>query len=164
MLALGCLSLWLWRGNMSRDRRIFDLTTERANILAASEEAAKMYKAREADMQRQLFDSAKEAQTDHDEIAQDLNAALARYRAANRLPRQAAYCGSSAAASEGGDPGVPAQVLPDPGMVAVSETDLQALVDWLAVGVADHNQSVKDIEEGRAMPDPAFSAEATNGN
>lgn len=164
IVLLCCLSAWLWRGNVAKEHQIADLAAKHAEFVAASEQAAEMYKAREADMQRQNFESAKEAQTDHDEIAQDLRTAVARYRAANRLPRGSAYCGPSPAPGQGGDPNVPAEVLPDTGMVAIRETDLQALVDWLNVGLADHNKAVKDIEEGRAIPSPDFSAEADNGH
>jgi hypothetical protein len=161
IIVLCCLSAWLWRGNVARDDKIADLTTKHAEFVAASEQAAEMYKAREANAQRQHFESAKEAQTAYDEISQDLNTALARYRAANRLPRGSAYCGPAPAPSEGGDPVVPAEVPPDTGMVAIRETDLQALVDWLAVAVPSHNAAVIEIEEGRAIPAPDFSTTDT---
>jgi len=127
--------------------------------VAAMIEASKANRAaaeRQAKEQQAKLDAAtKDAQDAYQDGLAQSRDATARYVASHRLRKD---CGISPAASpaQGSDPSLPTQVPADPPSVAISETDLQALIDWLQIGVAAHNQAVEKIQSGAAMPDPAF--------
>lgn len=99
---------------------------------------------------------AKEADHAHETTLADARAATARYAAAHRVRADQVCSGPTAIAAERDNPGERPEMPADPSMVAVSETDLQALVDWLAYGVAEHNRSVDKIKAGLAVPEVGF--------
>lgn len=97
----------------------------------------------------------KDATNEHEQAQIAASDAVRAYAASHRLRQD---CGISAPATvaEGNDTGVPAEMSAHPRLVGISETDLQALVDWLAIGVSAHNQAVDKVNAGVALPDPAF--------
>lgn len=90
----------------------------------------------------------------HTETRADARTSLAGYSGRMRLDK---VCGSNpATATEGNNPGVSADLPAHSDLVAISETDLQALVDWLAYGVEAHNNAIDKLNAGRAIPEVEF--------
>jgi len=131
-----------------RDKQIVDMKAASKANRAEAERQAKEQQAKLDAATKDANDAYKQAQ----QVTDDRTRA---YLASHRLR---ADCGISAPATvaEGKDSGVPAGVQADTGMVAIRETDLQALVDWLQIGVAAHNEAVAKVNSGAAMPDPAM--------
>jgi hypothetical protein len=130
-----------------------------AGMQVASDANRKAAEDQVAAIQLQYDQSAQEAQNEYETQLAAARGSLSDYVRSHRLPR---YAGGQCAASgtgEGKDSPIPSGLSPDPGMVAVRETDLQALVDWLAVGVEAHNQAIDKINRGVALPDPAFGGQ-----
>ena len=135
-----------------RDKQIAALiVASDANRLAAERQIA--------ERQSKLDRTTKDAENDHKAITHDTRTSLATYRDRMRIKND---CVSAAAGpSEREDPGVPADLPADTGMVAIRNDELQALVEWFTIGLAAHNREVAKIEAGvaepdGAMPDPAF--------
>ena len=151
-------SCWLWRG---KQQALHDLSSAQAEIALIRQASDANRKAAEDQVKRiqaQYDQSAQEAQHEYEANLAAARGGLSDYVRSHRLPRQAGSQCAATGTSEGKDSPVSPNVSPDPGMVAVRETDLQALVDWLAVGVESHNQAVDKINRGVAFPDPAFGA------
>ena len=95
-------------------------------------------------------DLAKESAHDLQIAQNDARTALDRYVTANRV-RKDGLCRSPASApSKREDPGVPPEMPADPDLVAVPRNDLQALADWLALGVTLRNKEASKVEKGLA--------------
>lgn len=155
MLAVAlCVSLaanvWLWRGwSAEQDGRAAD----KAAWIAASQANAAAQAAQVKALEAKSQQIAKEADHDYKIAVADARTATDRYADANRCTvRQAASVSAPSSPGQGNDPGVPAQVPADPDLVAVSRTDLQALTEWLALGVQAHNNAVDKIANGTAVP------------
>lgn len=150
-------SCWLWRGKESALR---ERDAARAQIVALVKASDDNRKAAEeqARQQQAAFDrAAKEAEHEYQDSLASAHNATDAYIRSHRLPsRQADQC-AAPSTSQGESPGVPPALPSDSRMVAVSETDLQSLVDWLNVGVAAHNMAVEKINRGEALPEPALS-------
>ena len=150
-------SCWLWRGKESALR---ERDAARAQIVALVKASDDNRKAAEEQVRQQqaAFDrAAKEAQNEYQDSLASAHNATDAYIRSHRLPsRQADQC-APASSGKGESPGVPPAMPSDSRMVAVSETDLQSLVDWLNVGVAAHNMAVEKINRGEALPEPALS-------
>ena len=151
-------SCWLWRG---KQHAIAERDQARAQIVALVKASDDNRKAAEEQVRQQqaAFDkAAKEAQNEYQDSLASAHSATDAYIRSHRLPsRQADQC-APASSGKGESPGVPPAMPSDSRMVAVSETDLQSLVDWLNVGVAAHNMAVDKINRGEALPEPAMSA------
>lgn len=159
LIASLCLAGWLWLGKTAAEgERDAEIAGRKADWVlyeqaSAANRAAQIaqVKAIEAEYERQ----AKDAQHAYDIALQGARTATDRYIAANRV--RAGGCVSPASApGEGSNPGIPAELPADSGMVAIRETDLQALVEWLAIGVSEHNRAVDKINAGLAEVEPAF--------
>lgn len=167
LIALALACVWLWRGwNAEQDAHALTKQDHKLELdrrdaasqanLAAALAQVKLVEAKSAQL-------AKDADHAHELALQDARSATDRYIAANRVrPRAGGSC-PAAAATEGNDPGVPAGLPADTGMVAVRETELQAFVDWVTFGVAAHNHAVGKINAGTAkvpegFPKPELSA------
>lgn len=149
-----CLAGWLYRGKHAVERQ---RDAARAEI-AAMIDASKVNRAaaeKQAHEQQAKLDTATKDATDayQDGLATSRDA-TARYIAAHRLRAGPCDISAAGAATEGNNPGVPADLPADPPSVAISEADLQAFVDWLQIGVAAHNQAVAKIEAGAAIAGP----------
>jgi hypothetical protein len=158
-----CLSGWLWRGRQAARQEAAQweqaFVDQKAAYEKASKEASGLALAQVKAVEARNAALAKDAQHAYELGSQAADTALARYVAANRVrPNQ--VCRSPAPApGEGSDPGVPADLPPDTGMVGIREPDLQALVEWTKVGIAAHNGAVDKINAGtavRGLPEPAF--------
>jgi hypothetical protein len=147
---------------MSKDRQIVSMSEKHAKELAerdaASDANLALAHAQVAAMQAKYNTLAKDAQHAYELGAQSADTSLARYVAANRVRSNQVCRSNPAAASERSDPGVPADLPPDSSLVAIRELELQALVEWVKVGVAAHNMAVDKINAGVAVPVelPAF--------
>lgn len=100
---------------------------------------------------------AERAQNDHETALAGARRGFGVY--ADRMQVDRICRRDAAPAGKGTDPGVPFGVPADTGMVAISRTDLQDLVDWLAFGVAAHNAAVDKINDGTGvivLPKPEF--------
>jgi len=150
---------WLWRGKQHAQAERDAARAQIVAIMQASDANRKAAEDQVKRIQAQYDQSATEAQHEYETQLAAARGGLSDYVRSHRLPR---YAGGQCAASgtgEGKDSPIPSGLSPDPGMVAVRETDLQALVDWLAVGVEAHNQAVDKINRGVALPDPAFGGQ-----
>ena len=149
-LALGLL--WL-RGDHYRSDR------DKALAKVAQLEAASVVNARLAWEQKARVEAlsrnqAKDAQNAFEQARADTRARVAGYTDRMRLNK---VCGSNPApAASGDDPGVPVDLPADSDLVAIRETDLQALVDWLAIGVEARNNAVDKVNAGLAIPAVEF--------
>lgn len=149
-------SCWLWRG---KQHALAERDAARAQIVAlvkASDENRRAAEEQVKRIQAQYDASATEAQHEYEANLAAARGGLADYVRNHRLPRQAVNQCAPTGTGQGNNPAVPPEMPSDSGMVAVKETDLQALVDWLAVGVEAHNHAVDKVERGLAIPDPAF--------
>lgn len=132
-----------------------------ASLVNASDEARALAEAQNKDRQDKLDEATKDARNEHTSIAVDTGNRFASYRDRMRTDK---ICGVDPAPSpERENPGVPANLPADTGMVAVRSDDLQALVEWFAIGLAAHNNAVAKVEAGvaeadTALPAPAMSA------
>jgi hypothetical protein len=150
-----CLSGWLWRGRQAARVEAAQweqaFADQKAAYERASKEASELALAQVKAVEARNAALAKDAQHAYELGSQAADTALARYVAANRVrPNQ--VCRSPAPApGEGSDPAVPADLPPDPGMVAIREPELQALVEWVKVGIAAHNGAVDKINAGTAV-------------
>lgn len=113
-------------------------------------------------MEAKYTQQAKEAQTAYDQAIANVRPAVVRYIDSHRLHPDSLRCSASGSPGEAPNPGLPAQVPSDTGMVAIRTDHLQNLVDWSIVGILAHNGAVTEIDDGTAeavragVPDPAF--------
>lgn len=118
-------------------------------------------------MEAKFTQQAKEAQTAYDQAIANVRPAVVRYIDSHRLHPDSLRCSASGSPGEAPNPGLPAQVPPDTGMVAIRDDDLQALVEWATVGIAEHNRAVSKIDDGTAeairqgASDPLFGQPQT---
>lgn len=146
IVALLCLSGWLWVG---WDNEVAAHKADNAANVAASAANHDAQVAQVKAAEAKSAQIAKEADNAHTIQLADARSATDRYADAHRLPAKGGICPAGPTA-QGNDPGVPAEMPADPDMVAVPRTDLQALTEWVAFGVAAHNQAVAKIEAGQA--------------
>ena len=137
-----------------------NLAQSRAEVKAiktASEENARLAWAQKERAEAESRKLAKDAQDAYDQARAATRTRLADYSGRMRLDK---VCRSNpAAAAKGNDPGVPAGLPADSDLVAVRETDLQALVEWLAIGVEARNNAVDKVNAGKAIPAVEFGRE-----
>lgn len=127
-----------------------------AAVDVARNEAVEKQKKQLADLKARYEQKAKDAQNDYENAIKAADTRLGSYAERMRLDK---VCrGRPAASTPGSNPGVPPEVPAYSDMVAVSRTDLQDLVDWLAIGVEAHNEAARKMRDGRAIPDPTFGA------
>jgi hypothetical protein len=156
LIASLCLSGWLWRGR--QDARVDAATWEqaytdqKAAYVSASKQASELALAQVKAVEARNAALAKDAQHAYELGSQAADTALARYVAANRVRPNQVCRSPSPAPAEGSNPDVPADLPPDTGMVAIREPELQALVEWVKIGVAAHNMAVDKINAGTAKP------------
>lgn len=155
MLAIAlCVALlgatWAYRG-WSKEKAAHRADIAAWTAASAANEAAQIAQVKALEAKSQQI--AKEADHDYKIAVADARTATDRYADAHRCTvRQAASVSPASSPSQGNDPGVPAQVPADSDLVAVSRTDLQALTEWLALGVKAHNNAVDKIADGTAVP------------
>lgn len=170
IIALCASSLWLFRGRQAARVEAARWETafgdQKLTYERASKEAAALALAQVKAVEAKSAQLAKDADHAHELAQRDARDATARFAAAHRVrPNQ--VCRSDAPApAEGNDPGLPADLPPDP-LVAIREPDLQALVEWATVGIEAHNLSVDKVNAGLAKvpegwPEPDFGAAPRN--
>jgi len=132
IIALVCLSAWLWAGkdkaNDRADRYSATIKAERAAYVQAQDEAKARAVAAVKAQEARYKEQADNADRNHEQALSDANSALDRYIAANRVRRTGTAdraSGGTVASAQGGS----AESFDGPGeaafMVAVSPDDLR---------------------------------------
>ena len=150
-------TVWFWWGKRDADQMADVYKTGWVNEIrmnkAASDanHAAQIAQVKALEAKSEMI--AKESDHEHALAVTAARNLTDRYADAHRCTvRNPASVSPASPASQGNDPGVPAQMPADTDMVAVPRTDLQALTEWVAFGVKAHNNGVDKIEAGLAKP------------
>ena len=147
---------WQWRGRQQALAERDAARTEIAALIEASKANRLAAERQIAERQSKLDQISKDAENDYKTIAKGSDTRLDAYIKRMRIKND---CVSTTPASpERESPGVPSDLPANTGMVAIRDDDLQALVEWFAIGLAAHNQAVTKIEAGVAEPDRAIPA------
>lgn len=144
VVALLCISAWLWTGWNGALADLNACTTgreaDRKAYADAQKEAAAKALAAKAAAERRYLSLAEKADDDLEQARADAMDAAERYIAAHRVRPESAggSPGGPAAAPESGVAGIPAGMPPD-GFVAVSDADVRACSAATAYAVMAHN-------------------------
>lgn len=135
IIALVCMSAWLWHGwnGAAEERDIARAQT--AEIIKASEEATRLAVAARAETEKRYKDLANATDKEHEAALADARDATDAFIAANRV--RAKVCpGQAIAAAQGGSASVPAEVSTG---IIVGESDVRACGDLYSYAVGAHN-------------------------
>ena len=141
---------WQWRGKQQALDALAKCQTESAAKDAASKANAAAQLAQKRAWEAKSTALAKDADNAYTQGMADARTATDRYIAANRMRPQASRISAPRASGEGKDTGVPESLPADPGLVGVSESDLQACAGAVTYGIAAHNNAVDKIVAGLA--------------
>ena len=136
-LLLALLAVWHYRGAYHAEKELRQ--ADRGAYAAAQEQAALLAQAALKEAEAKYAEHAREQDHEYQVALADARSATDRFIAFHRVRSQAAQgtAGGAAAASKGGDPGVPSGVSTS-SFVAVSDGDVQACTDAVIYAAQAH--------------------------
>lgn len=146
-LALKLYGFLWWDGAL-------DTVARQAATIAQIEHASKANEQAQreqvAKLEAKYTEQAKEAQASYDKAIANARPAVVRYIDSHRLHEDRLCVSTANPTGQAPDPGLPANLPSDTGMVAIRTDHLQNLVDWALVGITAHNDAVAKIDDGTA--------------